>query len=119
MTHQVPWNKVILEEFIRIGCLSKTEEMIMRTRVHGWTITKQSYEFNMSESNIKKIIARLKKKYDNAEKYSAILPPRKQSEKNCTWMRTEKQKCFSFLLCRNFYYTFSVLLIINLDILYR
>lgn len=35
MTHQVPWNKVILEEFIRIGCLSKTEEMIMRTRVHG------------------------------------------------------------------------------------
>ena len=32
MTHQVPWNKVILEEFIRIGCLSKTEEMIMRTR---------------------------------------------------------------------------------------
>lgn len=81
MTHQVPWNKVILEEFIRIGCLSKTEEMIMHTRVHGWTITKQSYELNMSESNIKKIIARLKKKYDNAEKYSVILPPRKQSAK--------------------------------------
>ena len=57
MTHQVPWNKVILEEFIRIGCLSETEEMIMRTRVHGLTITKQSYELNMSESNIKKIIA--------------------------------------------------------------
>lgn len=43
MTHQVPWNKIILEEFIRIGCLSETEEMIMRTRVQGWTITKQSY----------------------------------------------------------------------------
>ena len=57
MTHQVPWNKVILEEFIRIGCLSETEEMIMRTRVHGLTITKQSYELNMSESNIKKILA--------------------------------------------------------------
>lgn len=81
MTHQVPWNKVILEEFIRIGCLSKTEEMIMRTRVHGWTITKQSYELNMSESNIKKIIARLKKKYDSVEKYSPLLPPRKHCEK--------------------------------------
>lgn len=82
MTHQVPWNKVILEEFIRIGCLSKTEEMIMRTRVHGWTITKQSYELNMSESNIKKIIARLKKKYDNVEKYSPLLlPPRKHCAK--------------------------------------
>lgn len=81
MTHKVPWNKVILEEFIRIGCLSKTEEMIMRTRVHGWTITKQSYELNMSESNIKKIIARLKKKYDNVEKYSPLLPPRKHCAK--------------------------------------
>ena len=81
MTHQVPWNKVILEEFIRIGCLSETEEMIMRTRVHGWTITKQSYELNMSESNIKKIIARLKKKYDSVEKYSALLPPRKHCAK--------------------------------------
>lgn len=81
MTHQVPWNKVILEEFIRIGCLSKTEEMIMRTRVQGWTITKQSYELNMSESNIKKIIARLKKKYDKSERYSPLLPPRKQSSK--------------------------------------
>lgn len=51
MTHQVPWNKVILEEFIRIGCLSKTEEMIMRTRVHGWTITKQSYELKLKQFN--------------------------------------------------------------------
>lgn len=81
MTHQVPLNKVILEEFIRIGCLSETEEMIMRTRVHGWTITKQSYELNMSESNIKKIIASLKKKYDNVEKYSALLQPRKHCAK--------------------------------------
>lgn len=79
MTHQVPWNKVILEEFIRIGCLSETEEMIMRTRVHGWTITKQSYELNMSESNIKKIIARLKKKYDSVEKYSYIVVQNKQT----------------------------------------
>lgn len=81
MTKQVPWNKIILEEFIRLACLTKTEEMIMRTRVEGWTITKQSMEFHMSESSIKKAIARLKVKYDNVQKYSCLLPPRKPCAK--------------------------------------
>lgn len=40
MSHQVPWNKFILEEFISIACLTKDEEMIMRTRVAGWSRTK-------------------------------------------------------------------------------
>lgn len=65
MAHQVPWNKIILEEFIEIGCLTQTEEMIIRTRVKGWTITKQAQELNMSESSIKR--------------YISILPPRKSS----------------------------------------
>lgn len=56
--------------------------MIMRTRVHGWIITKQSYELNMSESNIKKILA----EYFNVEedkivktKYSYIVVQDKQT----------------------------------------
>ena len=40
-----------------------------------------NYGLVLDSSDIKKIIARLKKKYDNAEKYSVILPPRKQSTK--------------------------------------
>lgn len=36
MSKQVPWNKIILEEFIEQACLSKTEEMIMRTRVFAY-----------------------------------------------------------------------------------
>ena len=81
MTRQVPWNKIILEEFINIGCLTKTEEIIMRTRVQGWSITKQAQELCLSESSVKKTIARLKKKYDECAKYTPILPPRKKSEK--------------------------------------
>lgn len=80
MAHQVPWNKVILEEFIDMACLSQTEEAIMRTRVKGWTITKQAYELGMSESSVKRTIARLKKKYDNVQRFSPILPPRKSSD---------------------------------------
>lgn len=82
MSKQVLWNKIILEEFIDLACLTETEEMIMRTRVKGWSITKQSQELHMSESSIKKTIARLKIKYDDVQKLSPILPPRKKNAKD-------------------------------------
>lgn len=81
MTKQVPWNKIILNEFIELACLNEIEEKIMRTRVEGWTISKQAYHFHMSESSIKKTIAKLKLKYDKVQKYSNILPPRKSCAK--------------------------------------
>lgn len=87
MSKQVIWSKIILERFIEEACLTKEEEMIMRTRVEGWTITKQALELNMSESKISKIIARLKVKYDNVQKRDPILPPRKFSVKE-TYMDT-------------------------------
>ena len=79
MSHQVPWGKVILEEFIAEAMLTKEEEMIIRTRVAGWSRTKQAMEFGMSLSTVDRIIKRLKVKYDKAQKYSPILPPRKFS----------------------------------------
>ena len=79
MSRQVPWNLIILEEFIRIGALTEDEEAIMRTRVAGWTRTKQSMELHMSMSKIDKLISRLKVKYDNVQPYSPILPPRRSS----------------------------------------
>lgn len=79
MATQVIWSKLILERFIEEANLTKEEEMVMRTRVDGWTITKQSMEFGMSKSKIDKMIKRMKIKYDHVQKYDPILPPRKQS----------------------------------------
>ena len=79
MAKQVAWNKIILEEFVSLAMLSKDEEMIMRTRIAGWTRTKQSMEFGMSLATIDRIIARLKIKYDRVQPYSPLLPPRKFS----------------------------------------
>lgn len=81
MTKQVIWSKLILERFIEEGNLTKEEEEIMRTRVAGWTITKQAAELGMSESKINKMIAVIKLKYDAVQKYDPILPPRKESSK--------------------------------------
>lgn len=85
MSHQVPWNKIILETFIEEACLTKEEEWIMRTRVAGWPRTKQADELNISLSALDKSISRIKKKYDNAAKYNPLLPPRKFSEQE-VWM---------------------------------
>ena len=79
MSKQVPWSKVILEAFIEDALLSKEEEMIMRTRIAGWSRQKQSMEFGMSISTLDKIISRLKVKYDLVQKYNPLLPPRKTS----------------------------------------
>ena len=79
MSHQVIWTKFILERFIDVGNLTKEEEAVMRTRAAGWTRTEQSMKLGMSLSTIDRIIKRLKVKYDRAQKYDVLLPPRKQS----------------------------------------
>ena len=84
MAHQVPWNKIILESFIADAMLTKEEEMVIRTRIAGWSRTQQCIELGISESTLDRMIKRLKKKYDNAAKYNLLLPPRKPSEKE-TW----------------------------------
>lgn len=87
MAKQIPWNKIILEEFIALASLTKEEEMVMRTRVDGWTVTQQAQAFGMSESTVNRIIKRLKVKYDGVQPYSPLLPPRKFSVEE-TYMDT-------------------------------
>lgn len=79
MSRQVAWNKIILDEFIRIGGLTEFEEQIMRTRVGGWSREKQAMEFHCSVATIDRVIKRCKLKYDNASTYSPILPPRQKT----------------------------------------
>lgn len=87
MAHQVNWNLIILEEFVRLASLTEEEEQIMRTRIRGKTVTQQSMELGMSVSKVNRIIARLKVKYDNVQPCSDILPPRRFSAKE-TYMDT-------------------------------
>lgn len=79
MAKQVPWDKIILEEFISLAMLSKDEEAVMRTRVAGWSRTEQSMKLGMSLAKIDRHIKMLKVKYDRVQKYSPLLPPRKSS----------------------------------------
>lgn len=74
------WNKIILDEFIKLAILTETEEKILRTRIAGWSRVKQSMEFNMSVSTVDCIIKMINQKYDMVQPYSTILPKRKKKE---------------------------------------
>lgn len=79
MSKQVPWNKYIVERFVELAMLTKDEEMILRTRIAGWSRVEQSMKLGMSLSTVDRIIARLKQKYDGIQKFDPLLPPRKSS----------------------------------------
>lgn len=75
--NDIIWNKIILNEFIDLACLTETEEKILRTRIAGWSRVKQSMEFNMSVSTVDSVIRMIKLKYDMVQPHSTILPKRK------------------------------------------
>lgn len=79
MSKEVPWSKIILEEFIKEALLSKEEEWIMRTRCAGWPRTRQAEELGISMATLDRRIRDLKEKYDRVQKYDVLLPPRKES----------------------------------------
>lgn len=87
MAHQVEWNKIIVERFVELAMLTEDEEMILRTRVAGWPRTRQANELNMSVSTVDRIISRLKRKYDNVQRFDPILPKRRESAAE-NWMDT-------------------------------
>lgn len=78
MAKQVKWNKAIYDEFVNLAMLSDIEQKILETRIKGFSIAMQMLEFNLSERTISRMINRMKKKYDDVQDKSTILPPRIQ-----------------------------------------
>lgn len=76
----IVWNKIILDEFIKLAILTETEEKILRTRIAGWSRARQAMEFNMSISTVDCLIKMINQKYDMVQPYSDILPKRKKKE---------------------------------------
>ena len=52
MKHKVPWNRTLLEDFIKEGLLTEDEEFIMRTRLAGWSQVKQAMERKLEKCKI-------------------------------------------------------------------
>lgn len=78
---KVPWTKTMLEKFIEEALLTEDEEHILRTRIAGWSIVRQSIEFGLSTATISRIIKDLIKKYKDLQpKFPDVFPPFKESK---------------------------------------
>ncbi len=71
---KIPWNRVILDEFISLALLTPEEEKIVRTRAAGWSRVKQCHACNMSLSTLDRTIKKLKSTYRFVSGYSDVLP---------------------------------------------
>lgn len=90
MSKQVPWTKLIMETFLEESGINDRIELedekakilskLLRTRCAGWCISKQAREFNISVDTVNKYIRELKDIYDDTQKYSIILPPRRKDK---------------------------------------
>lgn len=82
MNLKVPWTKTLLEDFISEGLLTDDEEKLIRTRIAGWSIVKQSMELNCSTATISRMIKKLRQKYDDLHNvFPNRFPERRKS--NC------------------------------------
>jgi predicted helicase len=96
---QLCWSKIILETFLEESGINdriklgddkaRILEGIMRTRVAGWTVTRQALEFSVSVDTVNKYIRELKDLYDQTQKHSMILPVRKPSKREVKLDRPE------------------------------
>lgn len=71
---KIPWNRVILDEFVSLALLTEEEENIVRARAAGWSRVKMCHAFNMSLATVDRTIKTVKTKYEYAKNYSELLP---------------------------------------------
>lgn len=71
------WDKVMLEDFRRLACLTEDEDMVLPCWAKGWSIAKIAMHCHFSERSVSDKIKAIRRKYDSVCIYSPLLPSRK------------------------------------------
>lgn len=71
---KVPWDRVILNEFLTLAILTDEEQEILKTRIAGWSQVRQCHAYNMSLATLNRKVKKMKEKYHSVQKHSDILP---------------------------------------------
>lgn len=73
------WNRIILDEFIRLAMPTELEIQVIKSRMAEQSRVQQSFNMSMSVSTVDAAIKSIRQKYDAVQPYSTILPPRKKN----------------------------------------
>lgn len=77
MAKDILWDKVMLDDFRRLACLTEDEDKVLTAWAKGWSIVKISMTLGMSERTVNDVIRSIRRKYDAVQIYSPLLPARK------------------------------------------
>lgn len=74
--NDIPWNKIILDDFRYLSRLTEEEELILQDWEAGHSVTKIAMDRNMSDRKVERIRNQIRRKYDAVQPYSPLLPKR-------------------------------------------
>lgn len=91
MRKEIPWTKAVLDTFLEESGINYRIELgdekaiilegLLKTRLAGWTISKQAIKYNISVDTVNKYIREIKDLYDQTQLLCSELPLRKKSKK--------------------------------------
>ena len=73
---QVPWCLPIYNEFVRLAMLSDFEAKMLEMRIRKKSRLQIADALHTDVSTVDDCLKNLKRKYDNVQRFSDILPPR-------------------------------------------
>lgn len=74
----IEWNTIMLREFEHLACLSEEERIVLYDWAFDRYLANTHMNHSMSETKIKEIRSRLRRKYDAVQPFTPLLPPRIQ-----------------------------------------
>ena len=74
--NDIPWNKIILDEFRYLARLTEDEDKILQDLEAGYSVTKSARVRNMSPRQVDRNRNQIRRKYDAVQPYSPLLPKR-------------------------------------------
>lgn len=74
--NDIPWNKIILDDFRYLSRLTEEEDLIPRDWEAGKSVTQIAMDRSMSDRKVERLRNQIRRKYDAVQPYSPLLPKR-------------------------------------------
>lgn len=74
--NDIPWNKIIVDEFRYLARLTEDEDKILQDWEAGHSVTKSARLRNMSPRQVDRNRNQIRRKYDAVQPFTPLLPKR-------------------------------------------